>query len=398
MNTQNTPIHLHLWHKDFWLVAIASLLLPMSVYMFVPVFPLWLPLQGCFGSLQVGWVLGILGIGVFLLGTFCSYLVQHYRRNNVCMESILVMMMLVALLHYLHRMAGWFDGNCKQWMLVFLLLQRLLMGATFGLAQMVLGSTLVIDTCESSHRTEANHSSAWFARFALAMGPLAGLIVYRFFGFDGVVFGSLACSAVAVILIRSVHFPFRAPEEGVRLFSLDRFFMPQGLPLFGNLALVMTAVGMLLPFGTEPIFFVSVLGGFLLSLLAQHFVFRHAELKSEAITALLFLAAAIFMMLTSPLPVVHVASPALIGTGVGIFCSRFLMFFIKLSRHCQRGTAQSSYFLASETGIALGLFLHFSCCQQDEGSVLVFSLILVTAAFLLYHFFTHRWFMLHKNR
>ena len=42
MNTQNTPVHITLWHKGFWLLLLANLFLTMSIYAFVPVLPIWL--------------------------------------------------------------------------------------------------------------------------------------------------------------------------------------------------------------------------------------------------------------------------------------------------------------------------------------------------------------------
>ena len=81
MDTQNTPVHIKLWHREFWMMAFANLLLMMSAYMLIPALPPYLLQQG-YSCLQVGCVMGAYGIGVFVLGTFCSYLIQRYRRNH----------------------------------------------------------------------------------------------------------------------------------------------------------------------------------------------------------------------------------------------------------------------------------------------------------------------------
>ena len=87
MDTQNTPVHFKLWHRDFWLLAIANLFLMTSTYMLIPALPPYL-MQAGFSSLEVGSIMGAYGIGIFLLGGFCSYLVQKYRRNHVCQFAI----------------------------------------------------------------------------------------------------------------------------------------------------------------------------------------------------------------------------------------------------------------------------------------------------------------------
>lgn len=389
MNTQNTPVHIKLWHRDFWLMAVASLLLTMSVYVLLPVMPQWLMEVEHLTPQQTGLAMGVFAIGLYLFGAYCSWLVQHYRRNVVCMWAILAVAASMALLWYID---GLRSASVEFWVI---LLQRVVLGATFGLAQMVLSSTLIIDTCESFQRTEANHSASWFARFALSLGPLAGLTAYQWYGFDGVLWGAMGLAVASLLLVKLVTFPFRAPEDRLHVVSLDRFFLPHGTWLFLNLLLVSMVTGLLITLPLHPLFYAFVMGGFLLALLAQRFVFRDAELKSEIVSGLLLLMAAQLIMLIAPQSPI---APVLTGLAVGIVSSRFLLFFIKLSRHCQRGTSQSTYFLGWETGLALGVAIGYGIFfQQPEG--LLYTGIAVTAgALLMYHLYTHTWFMHNKNR
>ena len=389
MNTQNTPVHIKLWHRDFWLMAVASLLLTLSVYILLPVLPRWLMEEENFTPVEVGRSMGVFGLGLYLFGACCSWLVQHYRRNVVCMWSIVAVIVNLVLLWYIDTLRTEFVD------FTLIMLHRFVLGATFGLAQMVLSSTLIIDTCESFQRTEANHCASWFARFALSLGPLAGLIVYALDSFSSVVWGAVGCAVGALLLVKIVTFPFRTPEEGVKVVSLDRFFLTQGFLLFVNLLLVTTVIGLLLSMPFEQLFYALMMGGFLLALLAQRFVFRDAELKSEIITGLFLLVAALAILLVAPASPV---SPVFIGLSAGIIGSRFLLFFIKLSRHCQRGTSQSTYFLGWESGIALGMCLGYACFYQQPTALIYTALGITAAALLLYHFFTHRWFLEHKNR
>lgn len=389
MNTQNTPVHIKLWHHDFWRMAISSLLLTMSVYILIPIMPRWMMEEQHFSPIEVGRAMGVFGLGLYVMGMFCSWLVQRYRRNVVCMWAIVALVINLALLYYIDTMHTDFAT------LSIVMLHRFILGATFGLAQMVLSSTLIIDTCESFQRTEANHSASWFARFALSLGPLAGLIVYALYAFSGVLLGALGCALGALLLVKIVTFPFRTPEEGVKVVSLDRFFLTHGFVLFVNLLLVTTVIGLLLSLVFEPLFYALMMSGFLLALLAQRFVFRDAELKSEIITGLFLLAAALLILLVAPASPV---SPVFVGLSAGIIGSRFLLFFIKLSRHCQRGTSQSTYFLGWETGLAAGLALGYGCFYQQPTLLIYTALVLTVVALLLYHFYTHQWFLRNKNR
>lgn len=391
MNSQNTPVHIRLWHRDFWLMAIANFLLTMSVYLLVPTLPHWLLTEQKFSPVETGVAMASFGFGLFALGMFVSFLVQHYRRNQVCVGAVIAVGALIGLLYYLNGLRFQF---CDLQMII---LQRFALGAAFGLAQMVLTSTLIIDTSESFQRTEANHSAAWFSRFALSLGPMAGLLLERLVSYHVVLLAAMGCAAVVAVLILLVHFPFRAPEDDVPTVSLDRFFLPHGFPLFVNLQLIMIAMGILFSTITTELFYGMMMMGFLGALLAQRFVFRNAELKSEVVTGLILITAALLMMLTRTQQIVYFAAPAFVGFGLGLIGSRFLLFFIKLSRHCQRGTSQSTFLLGWESGIAWGLGLGYALFYTQPQQGLLTALVLTVASLVIYNF-SHNWFASHKNR
>ena len=392
MNTQNTPVHITLWHKGFWLLSLANLFVTMAVYALLPTMPQWLMQYEHFSPFYTGVSMGAFALGLFAFGGFCSYLVQRYRRNWVCIRAILLMAVLIAAIFYLH------DNHITIVDVWAIIAQRFLLGATFGLAKMVLSSTLIVDTSESFQRTEANHSTSWFARFALSLGPLAGIMVNQLFGFGAVLLVCVALCLTAVVLIRMVDFPFRAPEENVSIVSLDRFFMPHGFPLFFNLFIVTLAVGLIMSVEFDFTFYGMIMTGFFLALLAQRFAFINAELKSEVVTGLILIFAALLAMVTRHAVVINFAAPTMIGLGIGIIAARFLLFFIKLSRHCQRGTSQSTFILSWESGIALGIGLGYAFFYGNSHLALVLALSLISIAMALYILFTHTWFIKNKNR
>ncbi|MBR1545369.1 MAG: MFS transporter [Prevotella sp.] len=392
MNSQNTPVHIKLWHREFWQLAIANLLLSLSVYMLIPVLPIWLTQEENFSQMETGLSMGVFALGLYLLGPFVSYLVQHYRRNKVCLWAIIGLIACQGMLWYIDTLKSEF---AEFWLI---LLQRFVLGALFGLAQMVLASTLVIDTCESFQRTEANHSASWFGRFALSLGPLAGVVVMSQWGFESVILASMGSAAVALLLIRMIDFPFRTPEDHVHIFSCDRFILNQGGMLFLNLLLISLSLGIIISMMDSVVDFGMMMVGFLFALLAQRFVFRDAELKSEVVTGLILLIGALLLMLTHPTETADYISSTFVGMAAGIIGSRFLLFFIKLSRHCQRGTSQSTFMLAWETGLALGIGLPYIFSDLLPFGMMLLALGSAIVALAMYNGVTHTWFMSHKNR
>ena len=400
MDTQNTPVHIRLWHRDFWFLAVANLLLTMAVYMQYVSVARWMEEAGMSRNM-IGWAVGIYALGLFSLGAFCSYFVQQYRRNRVCIRAILCLALCLAMPAFLKNVPGMEASAMMVWV-------RWATGALFGLAQMVLSSTLVIDTCEAHQRTEANYAAAWFGRFAISLGPLLALVLLPKVGVSDTMWVAVALTVAAMVLISLAHFPFRTPEDNVHLLSLDRFLLPEAWGLFINLLLITSVLGMIMSVQHDSVIFFSFLmPGFLLAVVAEKFVFVNAELKSETVTGLLLVAFALLLLLTgrqtAPFTV-----PLLIGLGMGLIGSRFLLFFIKLSHHCQRGTSQSTFFLAWEAGIALGLGVGFGDLPEHlaqrlsidtkQTALLLTGLLLIAVAMAMYVGFTHNWYLKHKNR
>ncbi|MBO4849502.1 MAG: MFS transporter [Prevotella sp.] len=391
MNTQNTPVHIRLWNRDFWFLAIANLMVAMAASMQMVMACKLAP-----SSQKAAWAMAAFAIGMLLVGPFVSFLVERYRRNKVCMYALIAMAACLAL------PALWNEAAHEMvWV-------RGVTGACFGLAEMVLYSTMVVDTCESYQRTEANYSVAWFGRLALAIGPFLALLLYNKWGSDMVAWTATAMALAAMVLVLAVRCPFRFPDDNRHLLSLDRFILPSAWLLMGLLFIVMAAVGMVLATQMGRMsFFALLMVGFLMAIVAEKYVFVNAELMSEAVSGLILLVFALLILMIRG-EQAGVMAPILVGLGAGIVGSRFLLFFIKMSNHCQRGTSQSSFFIAWETGLATGLAMGLGRMEdlawtlyghvKQNTEVLAIALVLVAVALAVYVGGAHKWFVKHKNR
>lgn len=391
MDTQNIPVHVRLWNKHFWLLAMANLLLVMSSYMLVATIPLRMEVRG-YSILQIALVMGVFFIGIYLFGSLSGYLVQRYRRKNVFNLSILLLLAVTGVLYYLSSL----PYNSFDYMLLVGL--RFMQGAFYGLSQLVLLSTLIIDTVEAVHRTEANHAATWFGRFALSLGPLAGIYVYQSMNFGSVLILSCICLLVAFVFVNLIRFPFRMPSEDYSRFSFDRFLLKGSHWLFVNVVLVTSVVGVLLSIEHTPRFYGMMMLGFVIAILAERFVFADADLRSEATTGMIVIGIAVLLMITRRQESVSYIVPILVGLGVGLIGSRFLLFLIKMSDHCQRGTSQSTFLLAWETGIGIGLVLSYGLFHLEQPLVLWVCLGILAASLILYDTFIHSWYIKHKHR
>lgn len=177
-------------------------------------------------------------------------------------------------------------------------------GGCFSLATTA-GITVAIDITTSFRRSSGNLAYALAARFGMLVGVGVGYWIYLSENFQTLLYISVACGLVSMWFAGRVYIPFRAPI-GMNRCNIDRFLLLRGwLPAL-DLVLVALIPGMLIP----------LLGqGNLSSLL------------------LLFILA----LLTIP----------------------YTRMFVKLSQHCQRGTANTTCHLSMETGILVGMFIAY---------------------------------------
>lgn len=347
-----------LWSIHFMRICIANLLLFVSLYMLFPVLPGVLAERLGIPVSQTGLIFLVLTLGMFVIGPFYAYLVDAFKRKFVCAFSFAVM---------LAATAGYaFVTDFTQ-----LLLLCFVQGLAFGMATTA-GVTLAIDITNTNQRSMGNIAFSWAARLGMLIGIALGVWVFQWYGFKTLLNTSIATGVIGIFFISRVYVPFRAPIV-TKICSSDRFFLSRGwLPAI-NLILIAFIPGLFLPIlsdslslvyiGGMNIPFYAIVGvGFLLSILLMRLFFHGEKTERIIISGLVWI---ILSCVLVQLPLSIIA--LLLGIGLGLITPEFLLIFVRLSEHCQRGTANTTHLLAWETGISLGLAT--ACCIGAESSV-----------------------------
>ncbi len=372
-----------LWSNNLWLICLSHLLLSVSLYMLIPTLPVWLADRYGAGRQETGGTLAIVCIVAFVLGPFFNYLVDRFPRKNVCAW---------ALIGVAACSLGFFWAPTLSWMFTL----RVAQGLLYGVALMASGSTLAIDLTSSPRRTEANNAFVWFGRLGLSIGPLTGMLVQHLVGFRSVFVASCIIGAAACLCIMCLKVPFRAPLCPPR-FSLDRFWLPNGWLMFLQTIPVAIITGILMATIRQYEFYAFLMVGFCLALLALRFVFLNADVRSEIVSGNIVWGAGLLLLIFRHDTSAFYVASALIGIGIGLTTARLLVFFIKLSQHCERGSANTSYLFAWELGIGIGLYLGYAVLAGPVESYRA-CLWILAGALLFYLAVAHRWFMAHKVR
>lgn len=384
-----------LWTHDFIRVYMSNLLLYTSLYMLLPVLPMYLVDRFGITLSEAGGISALFAIGLFISGPFYSYLIDSFRRKTICLLAYLAVIAILL-------------GYTVIGSLIWVAILRIMQGSLFGIAT-TMGSTLAIDITDTSRRSEANTGFCWASKLGMVFGAMIGILIYRFAGLQEVLYASVGAGTFGLGFISLIHVAFRAPI-GASLFSLDRFFLPRGWIPALNLILISSVFGLLLSsinMYTETIhmqkitvhFFSLLAGGFILAMIANRFIFEKADLRAKVVSGLLLMSAALLLISTHEQYLALITAAVLMGLGLGLVSSDFLHIFIKLCEHCQRGTANTTYRFAWEVGIALGVVS--GCLIIDLFSyisVFHIGLLVVVLSLLFYLFITVPYFKKHKTR
>lgn len=377
-------MHSSLRSLNFWRVIIINLMVSSFVYMLMPLWPLMLKANEGLSIEKSGMTMLFFFAGLFVPGPFSSYLVDKYRRKDVCLWSI-SLLVLVSLLPLL-TLPLWVIG-----------LSRFVQGVSFALFHIVLGSTILIDITVSERRDLAAFIYFWACRLALALGPAFGILalspeLWRYLRFFPVF-----CAIVSVYLVARIDLPFRSPLEP-NVFSFDRCWLMRGWPLAMILFPVTFVLGVEMTLNLHPMFFVALLVGFALSLLLHFLVFYRADVRAEIFTGYMALIFSFVLLLVQDDESMVRIAAGLSGYGVGCVSGRIQSFLTVISKHTERGSAQGTYKLTFECALCLGFCV--ACLVGDSTRSIMYHvcLVLLLLALLAYVVLVHRWFLRHAQR
>lgn len=346
-----TSVYNSLWHKDFVLLLLSEAIITASVIVFLFYVNKTLSCDlGC-GCNDVVVAMGAFGVGLFVLGPFCAWLSERYRRNKVYIVSTLLLAATSLAMQYFNSSSMPKSLVCKEiiWCIC------LLCGSFYGLSKRLLVGVLVIDKCESYNRDEANYATMWtsyvLAGLAFMVSELSlSLLSDRFVG----IVVSLAM-VVAAVIVALIKFPFRTPMYEGRIFSFDRFLFFQGWQYSLILLIVAALTSLVVIVRHDWVFNAMLLPGFVVATLTHTAFKSNASTSREIVFGLLSMCLSLLTVAFSDVSEVFVMSSSLLlGMSLGYVAAGILTKFLTMSEHCKRGTIVSSHFLVSAIGMLMG--------------------------------------------
>ncbi len=221
-----------LFTSGFSRMCLSNFLFYASVYLLLPLLPMWLMDEKGFSGSQVAMQMVAAGAGMLLVGPFHAYLGDTYKRKYVLMAGVVAVALALLAMLYAEGFAQW----------VGLVAQ---LGGGLGVASPA-GFAVAIDITASSRRSSGNEAYAWAGRAGMLVGVLAGVALFPWAGWNRLIYLAVGLDVLALLVSARVYVAFRAPI-GLPLLSFDRFFLPRAWLPFLNLCLLAFAAGVQLP-------------------------------------------------------------------------------------------------------------------------------------------------------
>ena len=367
-----------LWTGNTVLLALSHFLLYASLYVMLPVLPLWIVRHWDCSYAEAGAVVAVFGPAMFLSGPFNSYLIDTFKRKSVCFLALLLFA-AAALVYPYAAALGW------------IVLIRAVQGALFGVITMTTGSTLAIDVTAARRRTDANVCFAWIGRFGMAAGLALGTYIYPYWSFSYVVYASVALGAAALLLVLWIRVPFRAPLNPP-LLSLDRFLLPRTFWPAVNMMMISFIFGILIAHIYNELFYICMLTGFVLALILSRTLLVYVSGRAEVELGEAALMGGFLLLIFSNSLLNSYIAGILLGVGIGVSVSRFFIKMISLPMHCERGTGNNTYQLFWELGVLGGFMFENIWTEAHPDTIYWIGIGMCVVSLVMYETFTHPWY------
>lgn len=345
-----------LWNSNYWKVMISNFLLFFAFYILTPLLPIYLDAQFSADKHMIGIVLSGYVVATLLVRPFSGFIVDTFNRKTVLM---------ICFFSFFIFFAGYIGAGT---LLMFAIL-RTLHGLPFGAAT-VANSTVAIDVLPSSRRNEGIGYYGLSNNLAMAIAPSIGIWIYSSTErFDFLFWLAFVLAFLGFLSSTTVKLPHRPKVPGKPKLSLDHFFLTKAWLMAVNICLFALCWGVMSNYvaiyGQEclgitdgtGLFFMILSAGLFAARLFGTKALRRGKLTQSCTIGVILSSIGYLLFALMWGQWSYYLSALFVGLGNGQMYPAMLNMFIKVARHDQRGTANSSILIAWDLGMGLGILL-----------------------------------------
>lgn len=382
-----------LWNANYLRAMAGNFLLFFSFYILTPLLPIYLDAQFNADKDLIGIVLSGYVLAALLVRPFSGFIVDTFNRKKVLVTCFFFFFIL-------------FGGYIGAGTVLMFAIVRTLHGLPFG-AVTVANSTVAMDVLPSVRRNEGIGYYGLSNNLAMAFAPTVGIYIYSATdNFQLLFWIALVLAMIGFYAVSTIRMEPRHPVLNRPKISLDRFFLTRAWLMAINIALFGMCWGVMSNYvaiyGKEElgitngtgIFFMLLSFGLFASRLQGAKALRQGKLTSNCAEGVVLSLAGYTLFAAVEQPWAYFLSAILIGLGNGHMYPAMLTMFVRVARHDQRGTANSSILTSWDTGMGLGILAGGMLVEYVGYGAAFWSTALMQAAgTALFFLFTKRFFL-----
>ncbi len=383
-----------LFNRNFFCVSISALCMFFAFFLLMPIVAKYLIEEFNASSSLAGVVVSSYIITSVLARPFSGYLVDTFDRRKFYLITFSIFATL-------------FIGYIIADSVSAIVVTRVLLGATFSFVTTA-ASTLAIDTIPSNRRAEGIGYYGAITFLAMAIGPMTGLYLIEAFDYQGLFIFAVASCFVGVVIASFIRTKPRARQEREAL-SFDRFFLKSGTSIALVVALFYVFYGTLMTY--MPLYISEVgltvnSGNFFLALSIGVIISRSlsGRFLYKGLYNLLLMLGGTIVVISTIIFIFFITNITFaiasfgIGIGFGLVVPSVQTMIVNLVAHNRRGTANSTYLIALDTGSGLGMLVGGTIANIFNYKIMYcFGLGFVILAMLIYRFYSRSNYNKHLN-
>ncbi|WP_283600375.1 MFS transporter [Muribaculum intestinale] len=382
-----------LWNANYMRAMAGNFLLFFSFYLLTPLLPIYLDAQFNADKDLIGIVLSGYVIAALLIRPFSGFIVDTFNRKKV---------LVICFFFFFILFWGYIGAGT---MLMFAIV-RTFHGLPFG-AVTVANSTVAMDVLPSERRNEGIGYYGLSNNLAMAFAPTVGIYIYSATdNFEMLFWIAFVLALIGFYSVSRIKLPYRHVMRNKPKMSLDRFFLTRAWLMAVNIAMFGMCWGVMSNYvaiyGKEQlemtngtgIFFMLLSFGLFASRLQGAKALRLGKLTANCAEGVTLSLAGYILFAAVEQPWAYFLSAILIGLGNGHMYPAMLTMFVKVARHDQRGTANSSILTAWDCGMGIGILAGGMLVEYAGYSAAFWSTaIMQGAGTALFFLFTKRFFL-----
>lgn len=393
----NTKDQQKLWTPSFIFACLANLLTGVAFYQISVTLPFFIIEQFKVDKAEMSIIISSYVLAALFIRLFSGYLVDNFSRKKVYLISFILFVSL-------------FLGYTIASSIAFIFILRIFHGLSWGVIT-TSSNTLAIDLLPAKKRGEGIGYYGLMSTLAMSIGPIIGMYIYENYSFNYIFYSALIfgiIGIVSVIFIKDPNVKITSIKPKSTKISLDKFIITYAIPLAINVLILEITYGTLYTFGVmygkelniagASYMFLSIALGIASSRIFSGKLIDRGWINQVNILGISSIALGYFFIAFPYFDWFYFLGAYLIGLGFGVSIPAFQTQFMNMTSPEKRGTANSTFFIAIDLGLGIGMVAAGKFVNSLGFQMLfLVSGILCVLAVLYYYFISLRTYNKHKK-